>query len=243
MKSLAQLRYIRIAGLAAGAVMVAAGAVLITASAAGYNIGLGGSSSPSTQANAAGFAEQSSKASAVCTNFVSHLAADLNTSQTNLSAAFQKAIGQTLDDEVKNGDLTKAQADAIKQRLAGKPPCSMISAGGLTKAPAANLGAYRDALLTAAASALGITLDQLKADLAKGMSLSQIAAAQHPAVTEAQFRAKLIQNLTPLLDKAVTNGQLTKTQEQAILQKLQTGPIPYWTTPIKTKRPTTASGA
>ena len=65
------------------------------------------------------------------------------------------------------------------------------------------------------------------------MSLSQIAAAQKPPVTEAQFRSKLIAQLKPLLDTAVTNGKLTSTQENAILQRLQTGPIPFWNTPVR----------
>ena len=97
--------------------------------------------------------------------------------------------------------------------------------------------------MAAAASALGITDAQLKTDLATGMSLSQIAAAQKPPVSEADFRTRLIAKLKPLLDTAVTNKQLTSTQEQAILQQLQTGPIPLWNTPIKRKTTAPASPA
>jgi hypothetical protein len=88
-------------------------------------------------------------------------------------------------------------------------------------------------LFSAEASALGISDEQLKADLAQGMSLSQIAAAQNPPVTEAQFRARLIAKLTPVLDQAVANKQLTSAQEKAIIQQLQTGPIPYWNKPTR----------
>jgi hypothetical protein len=238
-KTLPFARVARVSGMAAGAVCIAAGAVWMTASAAGYNFSLPGASRPTTEASTVALNEKSTRASAVCKDFVSHLASNLNTSQSNFDAAFQKAIGQTLDDEVKNGDLTRSQADAIKQRLAGKSSCALIAAGGLSKAPGANIGAYKDALLSAAASALGITVDQLKADLAKGMTLKQVAAAQKPPVTEAQFRSRLIQNLTLVLDKAVANGNLTKTQEQAIIQRLQTGPIPYWDQPMRKK---TAAG-
>jgi hypothetical protein len=104
------------------------------------------------------------------------------------------------------------------------------------------LGAYKQALLGAAASALGITDQELKADLAKGMTLSQIAAAQKPPVTEAQFRSRLIAKLTPMLDAAVANKTLTGAQEQAIIKQLQTGPLPYWNTPTRQpKKPTAAS--
>jgi hypothetical protein len=62
------------------------------------------------------------------------------------------------------------------------------------------------------------------------MTLSQIAAAQH--VTEAQFRDRLIAKLKPVLDAAVTNKKLTPAREQAIIKRLQTGPIPLWNKPI-----------
>jgi hypothetical protein len=238
MTSLSKLRYLRVVGFAAGAVLVAGAAVLVTASAAGLNVGFRPSSS---QPAAAGTASISQKAgaSAVCNDFLSHLSSDLGKSQSQVNAAVQKAIGETLADEVKNKDLTQAQADAIKQKLTSQPPCAL--AGNLGKAPAppsgATIGAYTQQLISAAASALGITDTQLKADLAKGMTLSQIAAAQNPPVTEAQFRTRLIAKLTPLLDTAVTNKKLTTAQEQMILQRLQTGPIPFWSAPMRRPKP------
>ena len=207
---------------------LAAGTLWITASAAGFNL--------TPRFGDTATADPSTSTSAVCASFANHLATDLNTTPANLDAAVQKAIGQTLDDQVKAGKLTQARADAIKQRLAGKAPCAF--AGQLGKARAGSLAAYRGALITAAASALGVTPDTLKADLKKGMSLSQVAAAQSPPVTEAQFRAKLIANLTPVLDKAVAEGKLTKARETAILQRLQTGTIPLWNRPApKTATP------
>jgi hypothetical protein len=232
MTKLANLGFLRIAGLAAGAAAVSGVAVLITASAAGYSVPFLNSSQPSSTASI----DEAAQASALCTDFIAHFSADLNTSEAALNAAFQKAIGETLADQVKNGKLTQAQADKIKARLAGRTPCAI--AGALKRPGAApNLSTYRQALLSAAASALGITDATLKSDLAKGMSLSQIAAAQH--VTEAQFRTKLIANLTPLLDKAVAGKVLTPAQEKKILNRLQTGPIPLWNRPA---RPTTTSG-
>ena len=72
------------------------------------------------------------------------------------------------------------------------------------------------------------------------MTLAQIAAAQKPAVTEAQFRSRVIAKLTPVLDAAVTNKKLTAAQEQAIIKRLQTGPIPLWSKPAPSR---TAAGA
>jgi hypothetical protein len=87
------------------------------------------------------------------------------------------------------------------------------------------------------------TPDQLKADLAKGMTLHQIADAQNPPVTEAQFRSRLIANLKPVLDAMVTNKRITSAQEQKILQGLQTGPIPFWDKPMHKPAAAASPGA
>ena len=57
-------------------------------------------------------------------------------------------------------------------------------------------------------------------------------------LSEADFRTRLIAKLKPMLDTAVTNKQLTSTQAQAIIQRLQTGPIPYWKAPVKHSKTT-----
>jgi len=92
--------------------------------------------------------------------------------------------------------------------------------------------------VTAAAAALGISEAQLKTDLAGGQSLSQVATAQK--VSEADFRTKLINNLKPTLDKAVTDKKLTADQAKAIVSRLQTGPLPLWST-VPKHRPATAA--
>jgi hypothetical protein len=225
--TIATPRRLRLAGFAAGAVVLAGAAVYVTASAAGYNLSLKGSPSASTQTALASTPDKVGTASAACTDFKAHFASDLGTSQTKIDAAYQQAVTQTLADEVKNGTLTQAQADKIRQRLTGGAPCA-LPAGLGTNAGGAQ---YTQALMAAAASALGITPQQLKTDLAGGMSLSQIAAAQKPPITEDQFRTKLIADIKPLLDKAVAGQKMTSAQEQQILQRLQTGPIPYWAKP------------
>jgi len=236
------LRHLRILGFAAGAVAVSGAAVLVTASAAGLNVGFRSSPPRATQPETAAIG-QKADATAVCNAFIAHLSTDLGKSQSQVNAAIQKAIGETLADEVKKGDLTQTQADALK-KLAGQPPCALSGVGRIgAPGDKATIGAYQAQLVTAAAAALGVSETQLKADLAAGKTLSQIAAAKNPPMTEAQFRTNLIAKLKPLLDTAVTNKKLTTTQEQAILQRLQTAPIPYWNTPMKHKTTAPASPA
>ena len=229
--TIARPKHLRLAGLAVAAVALAGSAVYVTASAAGFNLGINGKPSTATTSTTAPWPDSAGGASAVCTDFETHFAADLGTSQTKVDAAFQKAIGETLADEVKNGTLTQTQADAIKKKLAGKAPCALPS--GLGK-PSATGAAYTQAMMTAAATALGITEAQLKTDLKGGETLSQIAGAEKPPLTEDQFRTKLIAAITPILDQAVTDKKMTSAQEQAIQKRLQTGPIPYWNKPKAT---------
>jgi hypothetical protein len=225
----AKFRYLRVAGLALGAVAVAGAAVLVTASAAGLNAGPR-PSSPQGGAAAAPIGEKATPA-AVCDAFLAHLTTDLNKGLTKaqVSAAIQKAIGETLADEVKNGDLKQAQADAIKAKLATQPTCALAGVGK-TVGPGdhGRGGVYKQLLFSATASALGISETQLKGDLASGKTVSQLAPA---GTTEDQFRAKLIAKLTPMLDTAITNKQLTADQKTEILKRLQTGPVPSWSKP------------
>jgi hypothetical protein len=239
--TIATPRNLRIASFAAGAAAIAAAAVYMTASAAGYSFNFGGPKAANVPAAGTMADKSSAPASGVCNEFAAHFSSDLGVSQDKVNSAFQQAVGQTLADEVKAGHITQAQADAITKKMAGKAPCTL--AGTLGGRNAAGGAVYQQALLSAAASALGITTDTLKADLAKGMTLHQIADAQSPPVTEAQFRSKLIASLKPMLDKAVTDKKITSAQEQKILTALQTGPIPFWDKPMRKPAAAASPGA
>ena len=234
-KRIGKMRYLRVAGFAVGAVAVAGAAVVVTASASGMTFGF---RSPVTAQQPVDAANASSTA---CSNFMKHFAVDIGKSQAQINAAFQKAIAETLADEVKSGQVTQAQADAITKKLASQTPCALPTSVGHTKPSAshAEIAVYMEQYVAASAAALGVSEAQLKTDLAGGQSLSQVAAAQH--VSEADFRTKLIANLKPLLDKAVADKKLTSQQETLIVQKLQAGPLPFWTTVPKHQKPPTAA--
>ena len=217
---LARHRFVRVAALATGVVAVAGAAVVITASAAGMTFGL----RPAVTQSAV----DSKATSTVCADFMKHFAVEIGRSQAEINAAFQKAVADTLADEVSSGQITQAQADAIKKKLANQTPCTLPAKVGRGAGDKA-LGAFMQQYLTAAASALGVTETQLATDLKNGQSLSRVAAAQH--VSEADFRTRLIANLKPALDKAVADKKLTSAQEQTILNRLQTGELPLWNKP------------
>ena len=65
-----------------------------------------------------------------------HFAVEIGKSQADINSAFQRAIADTLADEVKSNQITQAQADAIKKKLANQTPCALPAAaphGGDTK--------------------------------------------------------------------------------------------------------------
>ncbi len=231
---LGKLRYFRIVGFAIGAVVVAGTAVVVTASASGVSFGFKSASSDTTTA-----LSKANSSSSVCSDFMSHFAVDIGKSQAQINSAFQKAISDTLADQVKSGQITQAQADAIKQKIANQTPCTLSASLAHYGGSKAEIGAYMQAYVSAAASALGITDAQMKTDLTNGQSLSQIASAQN--VSEGDFRTRLIANLQPTLDAAVAKKQLTSAQEQAIINRLKTGELPLWNRPLPHKPSPTAA--
>lgn len=217
-------------------IAVAGGAIAISAYAAGVRLAPA-AATRSTPSPSPAASNAATKAQGYCQDYVSHLATDLKTTPAKVDAAAAQAFQQTLADAVKNGDLTQEQADAIGQKVTGQQVCSSSLNGLGKKAPgsgrAGELGQYMQAYVAAAASALGMQPADVTAALKGGTSLSELA--QQKGVSESDFRSKLIANLQPQLDQAVAGGKLTKDQENAIVQQLQTGPLPYWSRAPKPK--------
>jgi len=207
---------------AVGAAAVAGLAGVVTVAAA--------SPSPSPSPSASPKAGQT-----YCNSFTNHLANNLGKSQSQVQKAISDAIGQTLNDAVKNGDLTQKQADAIKARTSGQT-CP-VGAPGLIKPGGPGVpggpGGFRGGVgrhgfggLDEYARALGISTAELQQDLRSGKTLKDVAASK--GMDEAAFRSKLASVTKADLDTQVKDGNLTQKQEDAILQRLQNGPIPFW---------------
>jgi ribosomal protein S20 len=163
-----------------------------------------------------------------CEGFLGHLAGDLGKSQSDVSGAVSKAMGQTLDDAVKNGDLTRSQADKIKSRLtSGGGGCQAFGRfGDHFGAGKAMRHGFLSFGLDIAAEALKITPAELRQDLGKGMTLHQIADSKR--VTHDQFKASVDSSLTQKLDQAVQSGRVTKDQEAKILSRADQAISTYW---------------
>ncbi|MGH7903060.1 MAG: hypothetical protein ACREPA_02890 [Candidatus Dormibacteraceae bacterium] len=161
-----------------------------------------------------------------CTDLLGHAATNLKIPASRLQAQLELAAKQTVQDAVSQGKLTQAQADKIEKRLAGRSLCAGV-VNGLGRHPA-GARRLRKEVIAAAAGVLKVTPPQLIADLRGGDSLSKLAS-QHGIPDEATFRTDLVTAITPTLDSAVGAGKLTRAQETAILNRIKSAPVPFWT--------------
>jgi hypothetical protein len=180
--------------------------------------------------------------------FVNDVAKRLNVSPAQLRSAVKAALIDQLNAEVKAGRLTQAQANKIEQQInqngrlpflfapggprpfvaPGGPRPFLFAPGGprLFLAPGGahkflHVEARGGGLVHAAASYLGLTNAKLLSDLQSGKSLAQIAKAQGKSVSGLEQAIETAAKTR--LDKAVSNGRITKAQEQQLLKALSAG--------------------
>lgn len=179
------------------------------------------SAAPSTSA-APSASGAPSAASSLRESFLDNLAAALNIQRSALNSAITSAGNTTVDQAAQQGTLTQAQADALKARIqAGDPGALWSGRGGSGgRGGHAQLPELKQAMSDAAAQALGITTDELRAQLRSGQTLAQLAQANN-TTEQAVINAALAAAKTQL-DQAVANGTLTQAQADTIYADLQT---------------------
>ncbi len=148
---------------------------------------------------------------------------------TTTTAAPAKAGGQTLRDRVKvkdskivhdalaslvsDGTITQAQSEAVQARLED-------TATKLRGERRAAVAARRQDLVSTAATALGMTPADLKAEIKAGKTVAQVADEHHvdlQKVTDA-----LTAEIDKAIDQAVTSGKID--QARADTMKSKVGP-------------------
>jgi hypothetical protein len=168
--------------------------------------------------------------------FVTKLAAALGVTEDKLKASLKTAGTATVDEALKNQDITRAQADRLKAGIeAGETPFfggkgfgdrgfgrgGMGPRGGMFGGP--GMGAdFRVATLEAAAKALNMTATDLESQLRSGQTLQQIATTKNvqlKAVQDAMLAA-----LKTQLDAEVKAGRLTQAQADAIYARAAENP-------------------
>src|SRR5947207_10142288 len=146
---------------------------------------------------------------------VSDAAKRLGVQPSALSSAIKKALEDRVDAAVAAGRITKAQGDELKQRIeSGELP--LFGAPGLGMHPMFGmLGRGLDA----AASYLGLTDDQLRAQLENGKTLAQVAKAQNKSVDG--LVDAIVADAKQHLDAAVKPGRMTQKREDSMLSDIK----------------------
>ncbi len=163
--------------------------------------------------------------------FVQKLSGALGVDQAKLEAALKSASNATVDEMLKNQDITKTQAEQLKtqvgqgrlgvwERGGGRgmerggqgrgDGRGMDKTGGMMGANISQIS-----LLESAAKALNLTTVQLDAQLRAGQTLTSLATTQK--VTLETVKNAVINNLKAQLDAAVKAKTLTQAQADAIL--------------------------
>ncbi len=159
-----------------------------------------------------------------CEQYLQDLAHRLNVSVSTLEQDQLAARTDVVDQLVKDGKLTQAQANAIKQNMQKHQACS----GKVRAMPWAHaivnqfVQKYRSAMENEIASGMHLTTQQLMSQLKSGKSLSQIATAQH--VSASQLHTIMTNAIEDALKKAVSAGDLTQDQANSFTQYLQKHP-------------------
>jgi uncharacterized protein YidB (DUF937 family) len=145
---------------------------------------------------------------------INDAAQQLGISPSKLSDALKQALGDRVDAAVAAGRITKAEGDALKQRIDsdGFP---------LFFGPYRGFGHFGFVHhgLDRAAGYLGISEEQLRSELEDGKTLAQIAQAHGKSV--AGLVDALVAGAKQRLDAAVAAGRLTQAQANEMLNGLR----------------------
>ncbi|HEX8051837.1 MAG TPA: hypothetical protein VF517_02525, partial [Thermoleophilaceae bacterium] len=150
--------------------------------------------------------------------FLDDAANRLNVTPEQLTKALKEAAAARIDQAVKDGRITKAQGDEMKQRLeqGGGVPFLGGPGGPGHGGPGGHHGPPPG--MDAAADYLGLSEDQLRDQLMDGKSLADVAKAKNKSVDG--LKDAMEKAIRADIAKAVKAKRLTQQQADRILQDL-----------------------
>ena len=152
----------------------------------------------------AGFAQQGNGSAST---FLAKVAAKLGIGEDKLKTAVDEAYDETLDEAVTAGRLTQEQADTLKER--GFDFAPQFGPGFGERGPRGGVQ-----VMDAAATVLGMSVDDLMTELKDGKSLADVAEAK--GISVEKLTADLLGQVKVQLDGLVGEGKLTQEQADSI---------------------------
>lgn len=157
--------------------------------------------------------------------FIDKLAAILHLTPAQTQDALKQAQLQTVDQMLKDGQITQQQADALKARINAGQGLGPFGGFGFKRGGfGADRTLMRDlqtAELNAVASALHMSTTDLMNALRSGKTLSDLETQQ--GVSDSAVKAAMKNAAKGVLDKAVKAGTITQAQEDALLARIGQG--------------------
>lgn len=178
--------------------------------------------SASAKATTTTTAQPNAQPNAYCEQYQQDLAKRLGVTVSTLQQDRKGAFEDVLAQLVKDGKLTQAQADAIKQRVESHQACTgnhFVYRGLVIKQ---FLHKYGSDIISQVASGLHLSSDQLTSQLKAGKSLNEIAQAQN--VSASALHTIVLNAVNSDVNKAVSAGDLTQAQGTDINQFLKNHP-------------------
>ncbi len=147
--------------------------------------------------------------------FLDRLAQKLGIGRDQLVQAMRDAANETIDQAVQEGRLTQDQAQRLRDRISqAEPGFPWGRHGGRWGVKAAH-----GVVLQSAAQVLGMSSDDLTAQLRQGKSLAQIA--QEKGISTDDFKSRLLSQVDQQLAQLVQQGRLTQQQADGLKQSIQ----------------------
>jgi ABC-type transport system involved in cytochrome bd biosynthesis fused ATPase/permease subunit len=163
--------------------------------------------------------------------FIDKLAGILHLTPTQTTDALKQAQLQTVDQMLKDGQITQQQADAMKARINAGQGLGAVGGFGRHGGGFGGFGGFKGngalmqslttAELNAAASALHMSSANLQSALRSGKSLTDLETQQK--VSDSAVKTAMQNAAKGVLDNAVKAGTITQAQADSILSRVGSG--------------------
>lgn len=128
-----------------------------------------------------------------------------------LRGAFTEARLDAVDEALAAGRINEEQAATARERIEqGKPPYRLARARAMLDA--------RQAIVRSAAAALGVTAEELRAELRDGGSIASVAAERGVSIDD--VKGRIVSDAETKLASLVAEGRMDQAQADAALARL-----------------------